>query len=292
VRHIPHKALFTVGVLAVSLGAASVAQAAPNPDVVAQVTVSGNPSLQKANEAGKMSLWSEISNLDEDNSPAIPAQATTSTNIDYDKDIKITANKFLPKCDPSSVDSESADTAAANCPKSLIGSGTAYARVPTYPTVNNEAQDTVLVFNGPTSTTALDPGFSGGNPTFLLSASNASGLLPTTLVIGELRPSPLVNQGYGTQLHVPTVPLLASGAAALVRFEAGVEKNYTNGKSGNKKKSYSLISAKCTTDSDDHTVPTGQFEDDDTDWDAVSSQTYEDSTTDTDHSTFDCTPKA
>jgi len=291
VKHISRKALVIAGALAVSIGAVGVAQAAPNTAVVAQVTVSGNPSIQSSDTAAKMSLFTEISNLDEDNSPAIPADATTSTDIDYDKDITWTANKYLPKCDPQDVDLETADVAAANCPKALIGSGTAYARAPGFPTANNELQDTVLAFNGPESTTDMDPGFDGGNPTVLLNASNASGLAPTTLVTGEIRPS-TAGPSYGIQLHVPTVPLLGSGTGALVRFEADVEKSYTNGKTGAKKKTYSVIKAKCTTDSDDHTVPTGQFQDDDTDWDALSNQTYEDSSTDTDHSTFDCTPKA
>jgi hypothetical protein len=246
--------------------------------------------LQSPSSAGKISLFTQVTNYDNDNNngcspgptcfPPVPDQATTATSIDYDQNIVFTVNSKLPQCPAASVDNEDTDTAVNNCKTSLVGSGTAYARIPGVPTTNNEVELTVSVFNGPTSngTGGLDT----GNPEVLLSADNAS--LPTTLVTGEVRPSPS-GADYGVQLHVPQVPLIASGAGALVLFDAQVQKSYTNGKTGNKKKTYNYVTATCD---DDDTPGLGQDSDD---WDMKATWTFEDASTESDTYAQDCTQK-
>ncbi len=152
--------------------------------------------------------------------------------------MKYTTNSKLAQCPLADVATDTTDGAASDpvCSDALIGSGHAFARIPGFPTPNNEAELTVLAFNGETSTAG--GGFTGGFPTIILHADNAA--LPTTPVLGEIRPSSS-GADYGSQLNVPDAPDVAGDAGALVQFGSQVARKWNNGKTGNKKKKYNLI---------------------------------------------------
>ena len=186
--------------------------------------------------------------------------------------MKYTTNSKLAQCPLADVATDTTDGAASDpvCSDALIGSGHAFARIPMFPTPNNEAELTVLAFNGETSTAG--GGFTGGFPSIILHADNAA--LPTTPVLGEIRPSSS-GADYGSQLNVPDAPDVAGDTGALVQFGSQVARKWNNGKTGTKKKSYNLITSNCGTG--------------DGDLDFKGTWDYDDATTDTDTYAQDCT---
>ena len=111
----------------------------------------------------------------------------------------------------------------------------------------------------------------------ILHADNPS--LPTTPVLGEVRNSPFADtatEQYGQQLNVPDAPDVAGDVGALVQFGAQTARNYDNGKSGDKKKKYSLITGNCDGAGDG-------------DFDFRATWEYDDASVDTDTYQQDCT---
>lgn len=239
-RRIPRKSLAMAGALVVAVGVTGTAWADGAADNTAQISASVNPPVLPASGAAKKAnLFSQVTSYDSDNSPAIPDQAAEQVRIDFPNDMKYTVNSKLAKCDPTDVGGDTASAVAA-CKQAVIGGGNAYARIPGIPTPNNEVELTVTSFNGQTSTAG--GGFTGGFPTIILHADNAS--LPTTVVIGEVRNSS-AGANFGRQLNVPDAPDVAGDLGALVLFNSQVSKSWTNGKTGNKKKTYNLITSNC-----------------------------------------------
>jgi hypothetical protein len=272
VRRIPRKSLAVSLAAALSLGVSATAFGDGAGDNTSQVSAGVNPTLVPESGAPqKASLYTQVTTLDNDNTPATPAEAAEVVEIDFPADMKYTANNKLDKCALADVTPLSTDAAAVECASSLVGSGHAFARIPGTPTPNNELELTVLAFNGQTSVNG--GGFTGGNPTIILHADSPT--LPTTPVLGEIRDSD-GGPNYGKELNVPDAPDVAGDVGALVQFGAQVSKGYTNGKSGKKKKKYNLISANCGGDED---------------FDFQSTWTYDDDSVDTDTYSQDCTPK-
>jgi hypothetical protein len=275
VRRIPRKHAVVSLAAALSLGVSATAFGDGAGDNTAQISAGVNPTLAPdvGEKGSKGSLYTQVTTYDNDNTPATPAEAAEVVEIDFPAEGKYTANKFLDKCDMADVAPLATDAAAVECSSSLIGSGHAFARIPGTPTPNNELELTVLAFNGQTSTAG--GGFTGGFPTVILHADSPT--LPTTPVLGEIRDS---NGGadYGQELNVPDAPDVAGDVGALVQFGAQVAKGYTNGKKGDKKKKFNLITGNCD-------------EGGDGDFDFQSTWTYDDDSVDTDTYSQDCTAK-
>ena len=68
---IPRKSLAASLTATLALGAAASASADGITDEVSQLSSSVNPSLQSADDAGKVSLFTQVTSLDKDNSPGI-----------------------------------------------------------------------------------------------------------------------------------------------------------------------------------------------------------------------------
>jgi hypothetical protein len=276
---IPRKSLVASLTATLALGVTASALADGATDQVSQLSASINSPYQKATEAGKASLFSQVSTYDKDNAPAISAFPPEIVRIDFPAEMTYNANKSLPQCNPADTDIAAGDTdaAIAHCPNSVIGAGHAIARFAAFPQENNETELTVTVFNGLTSQAgqqdssdiAGTDAWAAGNPTIILHAVGP--LAPTTVTLGEIRSSPN-GSDYGKQLNVTDAPDVANDAGALVFFNAQVARSYDNGKTGDKKKKYNLISATCPTTGDG-------------DYDFRGSWTYDDATTDTDENT-------
>jgi hypothetical protein len=277
VRRIPRKSLAMAGALVVAFGVTGTAWGDGASDNTSQVSASINPPVLPASGAAKKgNLFTQVTTYDNNNDngctpgptcfPPIPDQAAEVVTIDFPNDMKYTVNSKLAKCNIANIGGDT--TAAVNaCKSSVIGGGNAYARIPGIPTTNNEVELTVTAFNGQTSTAG--GGFTGGFPTILLHADNAS--LPTTLVTGEVRNSS-AGADFGRQLNVPDAPDVAGDTGALVLFNSQVAKSWTNGKTGNKKKTYNLVTSNC----------------DAGDLDFRGNWTYDDASTDTDTVSQDC----
>jgi len=283
VSRIPRKSLAVSLAAALSLGFSATAFGDGAGDNTSQVSAGVNPTLlpDTGDAAKKAGLYTQVVTLDANNDngctpgptcfPPVPDQAAEVVEIDFPAEMNYTANSKLDQCPLATVGTATSDAAAAACADAYIGSGHAFARIPGIPSVNNEVELTVLAFNGETS--GAGGGFEGGNPTIILHADNQS--LPTTPVLGEIRNS---NGGadYGKELNVPDAPDVAGDAGALVQFGAQVARGYDNGKSGNKKKKYNLITANCDGGGDG-------------DLDFGSRWVYDDASVDTDTYTQDCT---
>ncbi len=267
---IPRKSLALSLATALTLGLSATAFGDGVTDNTSQVSSGINPTLlpDTGDTAKKAGLYTQVVTLDNDNAPVIPAEAAEVVEIDFPAEMRYLANNKLDQCDPAVITPLETDGAAAACSDAIVGSGHAFARIPGFPTTNNESELTVIAFNGLTSTAG--GGFDGGNPTILLHADNAA--LPGPTVVGEIRNS---NGGadYGKELNVPDAPDVAGDAGALVQFGAQVAKTYNNGKTGNKKKTYQLISSNC----------------DGGDLDFQARWVYDDATVDTDTYSQDCT---
>lgn len=280
---IPRKSLVVSLTATLALGVAASANATGAADQVSQLSGSINSPYQSATSPGKASLFSQVSTVDKDNAPAVSAFPPEIVRIDFPAEMTYNANSKLAQCDPEDTEIAAGDTDAAigHCPDAVIGAGHAIARFAAFPQENNETELTVTVFNGLTSVAgqqdssdiAGTDAWDGGNPTIILHAVGP--LAPTTVTLGEVRPSPTADtatEQFGDQLSVTDAPDVANDAGALVFFNAQVARNYTNGKTGDKKKKYSLISATC---------PSGG----DGDYDFRGAWTYDDATTDTDSNT-------
>ncbi len=270
----------TASVLAVGLGVAGNAWADGATDNLSQISGSVNSPLQDDTKAKAANLFTQVTTIDQDNTPVITAFPPEVVKVDFPNDVTYTVNNKLGVCDPDDAE-VSGDTATAvgHCDDALIGGGNARARIPGLPTPNNETELTVSAFNGPESvagdqdsTDQPTGGFTGGNPTLLLHADNAA--LPTTLVLGELRPS-TDGADYSIELFVPDSPDVAGDLGALTQFNAQVARKWDNGKSGKKKKTYNLITSTC----------------DAGDFDFKGEWEYDDGTTDTNTISQDCVQK-
>ena len=282
-RHIPRKSLAVSVAAALSLGFSATAFGTGATENTSQVSAGVNPTLlpDTGDTPKKGSLYSQVVTLDANNDngctpgptcfPPVPDQAAEKVTIDFPAEGIYTANRFLDQCALATVATATTDAAAAACADAYIGSGHAFARIPGIPSVNNEVELTVLAFNGETSTAG--GGFDGGYPTTILHADNPS--LPTTPVLGEVRNSD-AGADYGQQLNVPDAPDVAGDVGALVQFGAQVARGYDNGKSGNKKKKYNLITGNCDGGGDG-------------DLDFKATWVYDDGSMDTDTFSEDCT---
>lgn len=275
---IPRKTLAASLSATLAFGVAAVAYGDGETDNVAQVTASLQPSLQDDEKAANGVLFAQVTTYDQDNTPAVPVEASKVVEIDFPAEMKYTVKqKFLDNCAPATVAAATSDEAADVCRDALIGAGSAYARIPGFPTTNNETELTVNAFNGPEG---VDPTPKGKGPaivpTITLHASNAA--VGATVVEGFIVDSPN-GADYGKQLNVPVVPDVAAGAGAIVLFNAQIQKRYNNGKGGNKLKRFKLIRATC-----DDTPGDG-------DWDFQSFWEYEDTSSDMDTYAQDCTEK-
>jgi hypothetical protein len=270
VIRIPRKSLVVSAAAALSLGVSSTAFGDGAADNMSQVSSGINPTVLPASGDPKAAgLYTQVVTLDQDNSPAIPAESAEVVEIDFPAEMNYTVNNKLDQCDVEVIAPLETDGAAAACADAVIGSGHAFARIPGFPTTNNESELTVVAFNGEPSTAG--GGFEGGNPTVLLHADNAA--LPGPTVQGEIRNS---NGGadYGKELNVPNAPDVVGDTGALVQFGAQVARKWTNGKTGNKLKKYNLITANCPGSGD---------------FDFAARWAYDDASVDTDTYSQDCT---
>lgn len=272
-RSIPRKSLAVSLATVLTLGASATAFATGADDNTSQVSAGVNPTLLPADgdTPKRAGLYSQVVTLDSDNTPVIPDQAAEKVLIDFPAEMTYNANSKLDQCPLATVASSTTDGAAVACADAYVGSGHAFARIPMFPTPNNEAELTVLAFNGETS--VAGGGFAGGLPQIILHADNAA--LPTTPVLGEVGNS-AAGADYGRTLNVPDAPDVAGDAGALVQFGAQVARGYDNGKTGSKKKKYQLISANCDGGGDG-------------DLDFKTTWEYDDASTDTDTYAQDCT---
>ena len=278
---------------AIALGASASAFADGASDNTAQILGNFNPPLQSGTDAGTVNLFTQLMTYDNDNNngctepcdEAIPAEPPESESVEFPAELVYTSNSKLPQCTEAAISAATTDGAMAACPTSVIGGGNALARIPGFPTANNESELTVTAFNGPPSSAGdnasdqvTNTGFVGGFPTIILHADNTA--LPTTVVSGEVG-NATSGPDYGRRLYVPDAPDVARVGAddfgALVLFNASVSRKWTNGKSGDKKKTYQLTKATCG-------GPDG-------DWDFKRTVVYDDDSTETDTNTQDCGTK-
>jgi hypothetical protein len=200
--------------LVLAVGVTGFALADGASDNVSTVKGKVTPKKLPKRKFAKATLNSGVTTLDADNDPVIPDQAAEQVFIDYDDDIKINLTG-VPACNANL---EPLDTAGAKaaCPGSVISiAGSAAARIPGFPTPNNEVSDfTVTAFRGSTAKTVL---LKAHSPTL----GTAGGAAP--VVVGTLGASPLGGD-YGIRLSVPNAPDVAGDTGALVRFEATLRK--------------------------------------------------------------------
>jgi hypothetical protein len=263
------KTIIAAGAAVLSLGFSSSALAgepAENADQVSEVYGSINSPLQDDTSFGAASLFTQVGTQDKNNDPVIPAAPAEEVRIDFDKDINITTNAKLPECAQASI-TGGTEAATLACATALLGTGNATARIPGLPTENQQTELTVVAFNG-----ANDD----ATPVILLHADNAA--LPTNVVVGDVIPSPNGAE-YGKQLEVQDVPDVLSDTGSLVFFNSQIQRKWTNGKTGDRKRTYNYITARCTDD-----------------WDFRANWIYETpapvtQSQDTDTYAHDCTPK-
>ena len=137
-------AVLTVGVSATAFGDGVT-------DNTSQVSAGINPTLLPSTGTPKAAgLYAQVVTLDNDNTPVIPDQAAEKVRLDFPAEMKYTTNSKLAQCPLADVATDTTDGAASDpvCSDALIGSGHAFARIPGFPTPNNEAELTVLAFNG------------------------------------------------------------------------------------------------------------------------------------------------
>jgi hypothetical protein len=293
VKRIPRITLLVslAGTLALSAGGIAWADGAgtENSSVIGAV----NSNVLPASDFGNAQLFSEVQTLDSTSTTAVPAEAPEQVFLDYDNSLRFTANNNLAKCTSSdaTLATQTTAQAVAGCgASSVVGSGAAKARVA--PGV--DLGFTVTAFNGPTSTpggacTAPGPGVGGpvgcawvgGDPTIILFArlDTPSQSVP---VRGEIEngtiPGPAQQGGdVGYRLAVTDAPDVGGDSGALILFNALVGKNYNNGKSGKKKKTYSYVQGKC--------------DDGDLNLNYGGTWVYDDASVDTGTWTQDCAPK-
>ncbi len=274
-RHIPRKSALVAIAAVATLGVSGTAFGQVNANQTSEMAAGINPQLQDNNDAGKGSLFVQVTTLDTDNNPEVPADSAEVVRIDFPEEMNYKVNGKLDKCNDGAIDDATTDAALEECGSAYIGSGTAFARVPGLP----QQELTVSAFNGQTSVAGEQDsddvptgGFDGGNPTVVLHADNA--LVETTVLLGEVRGSQ--DDAFGEQLNVTDAPDTGNDAGAIVLFNAQVARTWNNGKKGNKKKTYNLINATCGGDGD---------------WDFRTNWIYDGSSTDTFDYTQECARK-
>jgi hypothetical protein len=243
---------------AIAFGVSATAFGAVNADQTSQVNSAFAPNAVSADTPTKGALFTEVTTLDTDNSPVVPAEGAENVTIKYDDSIAFDANSKLAKCAPAGGDPTVGTFAATTTQGAVdacgagtvVGSGLARARFAGFPFTDNEADFTVTAFNGPTSIAGQQTGpqsvggFVGGNPTIILHARSHS-LGATSVAWGEIKDTADVSSDYGSELFVPNAPDVAGDAGAITLFNAVVQKSFTNGKTGNKKKKFNYVSATC-----------------------------------------------
>jgi hypothetical protein len=279
------------GALALALGGTAWGGAASE---ISRTTDAVNPNVLSDTEFGNAQLFSEVETFDGTTTVNTPTEGAERVYIDYDDSIKLLANNSLAKCassDATFAGQTTAQAVATCTPATVVGSGASRASVgnTTLPPF------TVTAFNGPTSTpggTCTTPAngvggpvgceWVGGLPTIILFARNDT-LNQSVPVRGEIEPDgsaagPAQQGGdVAYRLAVTDAPDVAGDAGAITYFNALVGKNYTNGKSGKKKKKYSYVQAKC--------------DDPDLNLNYGGTWVYDDNTTDTDSWVQDCAVK-
>jgi hypothetical protein len=232
------------------------------------VTGAVNSNVLPQSEFGNAQLFSQVRTYVSDGVAYTPGATPTPDKgaervyLDYDNSLKFTANNNLAKCAATdgTLGTETTAQAVASCgASSVVGSGAAEAGLggSVFPPF------TVTAFNGPTSVTGgactapadgaggpVGCEFVGGKPTIILFARNDI-LSQSVPVRGEIEndgslAGPAQQGGdVAYRLAVTDAPDVGGDAGAIELFNALVGKNYTNGKSGNKKKKYSYVQGKC-----------------------------------------------
>lgn len=261
-RRIPRKTLLVSVTAALALATGGTAWATGATDNLSSTVGAVNSNVLPSDEFANAQLFSEVTTLDQLVTVNTPGKAPERVYVDYDNSIKLTANNSLAKCtqtDGALSTLTTAQAVAACGPATTEGSGAAKASLGN----NTLPPFTVTAFNGPTSTpggacTAPADGVGGpvgcewvgGNPTIILFARNDT-LSQSVPVRGEIEPNgalagpPQQGGDVGYRLAVTDAPDVGGDTGALTLFNALVGKNYTNGKSGKKKKKYSYVQAKC-----------------------------------------------
>jgi len=274
VRRIPRMTLLVTMTAALALGTGGMAWAGAS-DETSEVTAAVNSKLLPADAFSPVQLFSQVTTIADSGPNNTPSDGGERVYIDYDNSIKFVANRYLAKCQAgggtlggilTELSNDTTQLAVQHCGAgSVVGSGAATARVA------GELEFTVTAFNGPTSTQGgacttpapgaggpIGCGFEGGDPTIILFArSDATG--QSVPVVGEIQSPPAtgapgapttVGGDVNTRLAVtdaPDVAAVAPGveAGAITLFNALVGKKYTNGKRGDRKRTFSYINAVC-----------------------------------------------
>jgi hypothetical protein len=201
-----------VAALAVSVGVAAVAQAVVTSQTIT-ATATKTKQDRKVHGAGDIRVVIDTF----ETAPTPAAQTASHTNVDFDKDYKFTPGK-LGQCTQAQLNGTTTDQAKANCPKAIVGTGSAKACAAASDCAGGQVDLVVTAFNGAPQ---------GGNPVLFLHAK-AVGLaaaLPPLILPGVLVQSPL-GAPYGKRLSVD-VPDTSSTGTHLRQFATtvGVLKN-------------------------------------------------------------------
>jgi|SRR5262245_13909157 len=136
--------------------------------------------------------------LDIASSDANPPPPLQSATISFDKQVKVDA-RGLPVCQPARLNNTDTASARKACPKAIIGSGFASAKV-AFPSQSPiDAPAPVVLFNGPPR---------GGSPTIIIHAYTTVPAPTTFIVPGVFRNNqvtftvPPIAGGYGTLVHI------------------------------------------------------------------------------------------
>jgi hypothetical protein len=289
---------------AIALGYSSSALATGATDQYSVVVGSANSPAQDDSKRGAAALFTQVQTLDSNNTGSvgsIPDQEAEQVFLDFDDDFKFTTKNA--KCDPADIATENTQGAYDACKKALVGGGSALARLPGFPTENNDATFTVTTFNGPkTSTgTACPAGgdtceFLGDLPSILLHA-RLNAPATTVVVQGEIQntppglvgvtdasspPTSLLRADYGKRLAVTNAPDAGGtvpGDGALVLFNSQVGAKYKKGKD-----TFNYVTANCRAD-------TGTALDGGNEWDSLGTWEYDDGSTDFDTHKVNCIQK-
>jgi hypothetical protein len=216
--------------LCMAVGVAGIAYADGATDQVSTVDGKVTPSKLPKTKYKTVKFLNGVTTLDEDNNPEIPAEPTEEVYIDYDDDIKIRLGG-IPECSQNLEGTTTAGATALCGSSKMSSSGTAKARIPSFPAPNQEVGDfTVTVFHGVGNqlllhaySPTLDPGSTGAN---------------AQVVDASIVNSPLGGD-FGKRLSVPNAPDVAGDNGALVAFNATLSKGIkARCHDGNKKLNY------------------------------------------------------
>lgn len=296
------KALVAALALGTVLSTGSIAGAQTgSADNISTIEAGIGPNSQRADRAGRATLFSQVQTFDGDGGPfEVVNKAAERVTIDFDDDIQVlpgaSANRF-DRCGGqggNDLDSSTTAQAVTACSDAVVGSGQAVALIPTGgtpPFVPLEL--TVTTINGPLTV----PGppctppadgvggpegceYVGGEPQIILHAYNQAIAFITT-VGGEVRPSSngTAALDYGESLVVNDAPDTAGDLGSLILFNSTVgavlSENVTIGTGKRKrkiKKLFPYVTASCEDDG-----ANGGLE-----YDFQGNWVYDDGTTDTD----------